>query len=80
MVQRIALLVACLAASATIAIALAISGFGPQHATGPATSPQGATGAAVGAAAAAATADPATPAPTDRVQVDTVYCRTPQWS
>lgn len=62
MVQRIALFVASLAAAAVLAVGLAVAGVGP---------------AASAPAASTAVSTTADPAPTPRVQVDTVYVAAP---
>ena len=65
MLQKTALFIASLAASATLAVALASAGFAPGTPAAPAVAPT------------AAAADTATPAP-PTVQVDKVYIPAPQ--
>jgi len=64
MLQKTALFIASLAASATLAVALATAGFAPGTPAAPAVAPT-------------AAADTATPAP-PTVQVDKVYIPAPQ--
>jgi len=65
MLQKTALFIASLAASATLAVALATAGFAPGTPAAPVVAPT------------AAAADTATPAP-PTVQVDKVYIPAPQ--
>ena len=72
MVQRIALLTACLAASATLAVALALAGFGPASRGAPADMVS-ANAAAIESAASPAIE--ASPTPVEQVQVNTIYVK-----